>query len=97
MLQPTPSNLEPPVWPTENVSREKRPEFYVNKFFDMLCEHKKSFLELNCSPRLIACLTKAEECKGHLHEKLELLIASCKVICYINFDLTDYKFEIKTL
>jgi hypothetical protein len=96
MLQPSPSHLEPPVWPTENNSREKKPEFYVNKFFELLCEHKKILLELNCSPHLIACLTRARECREQQHGKLELLIACCKVICYINFDLIDYNFEIKT-
>lgn len=99
MITHTPAleKLEEMLYPILEVSREVKPGPYIDKFFEKICEAKKTTLSLECSPKLIALLTGARECKHQEEGKLELLVACCKVVCYINFELTDYNFQDKIL
>lgn len=68
-------------------------EFLTTHIFDYLVKAKKTSLNLKCSPKAMAFLSEAKECKNISEGKLTLEIATCKITCIIDFELTDFNFE----
>lgn len=95
--QETMDQLGEILYPLADVSRKVKAQPFLDKIFDLICETKQTSIALDCSPKLIALLGTSSECKNQTEGKLELLVACCKVTCYINFTLTEYNFNLKTL
>lgn len=68
-------------------------EFLSTQIFNFLVKVKKTSFTLRCSPRAMAFLSETKECKNISEGKLTLEVATCKISCIIDFELTDFNFE----
>jgi hypothetical protein len=77
------------------IPRRITKEFLTTEIFNLLVKSKKTTLTLKCSPQAMAFLSESKECKNISLGKLELELATCKVICEIDFELLEYNIEEK--